>query len=66
MSKRNELRIGVGKHAGLNKDGNDWYVTIYNRSLTYDYAQGWFATLMEAGTFARKLLSARRPTEAAE
>lgn len=58
MSDR-ELRIGIGKLPGLSTSG-PWYVTIYNRALTEDRAQGWFETLQEATGFAHKLLASCR------
>jgi hypothetical protein len=50
------LRIGIGKIPCLNTTG-PWYVTIYNRALTEDRAQGWFKTHPEAIAYADRLLS---------
>lgn len=48
-----QLRIGIGKHAWSE---DPWYVTIYNRALTQDRAQGWFKTHAEALAYANKML----------
>jgi len=53
MSDR-QLRIGIGRHSF--NDPTPWYVTIYNRALTYDAAQEWFATHPEALEYASKML----------
>lgn len=60
-----ELRIGIGKLTGINTSG-PWYVTIYNRALTEDRAQGWFETLQEATAFAHELLASCRMRRAAK
>ena len=53
-----QLRIGIGKLSRLGPQ--PWYVTIYNRALTHDSAQGWFATHAEAVMYADRLIAARR------
>ena len=48
-----QLRVGIGK---LSMKDTPWYVTIYNRALTADTAQGWFKSHAEAVAFASKML----------
>jgi len=48
-----QLRVGIGRHYGSSLP---WYVTIYNRALTEDRAQGWFRTHAEALDYANKWL----------
>lgn len=59
MSEHTKLRIGIGKlDFGLSHSHGPtpWYVTIYNRALTEDRAQGWFETHAEALAYANKML----------
>ena len=54
-----QLRIGIGKvyFASVPTFAQrPWYVTIYNRALTADTAQEWFATHPEAIDYASKML----------
>ena len=50
-----KLRVGVGKLSSVSRV-LPWYVTIYNRALTYDRAQEWFKTHAEALDYANKML----------
>jgi len=46
-----QLRIGIGKLDTGNR-GLPWYVTIYNRELSVDRAQGWFEAYAEAAAYS--------------
>jgi len=54
-----QLRVGIGKvyfKAVPSYARTPWYVTIYNRELSVDRAQGWFATYAEAAAHSREML----------
>jgi len=54
-----QLRIGIGKtdfKLVSSWGRTPWYVTIYNRALTEDTAQEWFATHPEAIAYASEML----------
>ena len=51
-----QLRVGIGKldfKSVPSYQRMPWYVTIYNRELSVDRAQGWFETYAEAAAYSR-------------